>query len=526
MRSCLWLRFGLSLGLLLLLVSPALAALELGQPVGELSVLDARDKQLIVRPNQDRAAIAILFLSARSEAVDKAIDNINQLFRKHRRLGVVYVGVCSNKVESATELGNYSRDRGMIFSIYRDPEAIIAGKIGVSEIPSVALINAEGKLVHRGGLESQAGQLAFDAAVTENVNPRGKRSEGASTKPTPIAKPGPKLEERNPYGSLSYSSEFLFEKIPGASVYHCSTITQAANGDLLCLWYGGSYESADDQTLFLARRKAGERTWQAPEVLIAGPDPLPGNGVIFTDGMNHVQIIWCRMETERPLGRGQGWDNCRLMSRTSTDHGKSWSKDTELLSPDLRAVPRNPPIKLSNGNLVLPMEAVLKDVHGSVFLIGLEGGKTWKQGGFTPGGSQPAVIERTDKSLFSLMRKAPRLTQIESSDGGESWSPAVASQLRNPDSGITMTRLANGHLVVVFNDSDNMRTPLSVARSIDEGKTWETPLKLESNPGEYSYPCVIQTADGKIHVTYTYRRYTINHVEFNEDWLEHIERPN
>jgi len=96
----------------------------------------------------------------------------------------------------------------------------------------------------------------------------------------------------------------------------------------------------------------------------------------------------------------------------------------------------------------------------------------------------------------------------------------------DPDAGITMTRLANGHAVVVFNDSELHRTPLSIARSLDEGRTWETPLHLESNPGEYSYPCVNQTSDGKIHVTYTYRRYAIKHVEFNEDWLVHIERPN
>jgi len=39
--------------------------------------------------------------------------------------------------------------------------------------------------------------------------------------------------------------------------YHCSTLTEAANGDLLCLWYGGSYEASDDQKLFLARKKKG-----------------------------------------------------------------------------------------------------------------------------------------------------------------------------------------------------------------------------------------------------------------------------
>jgi predicted neuraminidase len=89
-----------------------------------------------------------------------------------------------------------------------------------------------------------------------------------------------------------------------------------------------------------------------------------------------------------------------------------------------------------------------------------------------------------------------------------------------------MTKLANGHLVLVFNDSQTSRTPLSICRSLDEGRTWEKPLNLETNPGEYSYPCIIQSSDGKIQITYTYRRYAIKHVELNEEWLVHLQRPN
>jgi predicted neuraminidase len=510
-------------GLFLWCGSAATAEVELGQAVGEFSVLDGGDKELVVSTSPERSAIAIVFLSARSDAVDASLESISRLYRKHRRLGVVYIGLCSNGVETADELAEYARQRGLIFTIYRDPKATIATKLGVETVPSVALVNAAGKLAHRGGLESSAGRLAFDAAVTDTVTPR---DEEAAIAPTPIGQLGRKRTATDLHGSLSFSSELVFERIPDASVYHCSTITQAANGDLLCLWYGGSYESADDQTLFLARRRPDEREWQAPQALIRGPDPLPGNGVIFVDGHERVWIVWCRMESARPLGRGQGWDNCRLMSRVSTDHGMTWSEDAEFLNDKLRAVPRNPPVQLASGELVLPLEAVVDRVEGSVFLIGAGGGRDWRQGGFTAGGSQPAVIQRKDGSLFALMRKAPRLTQIESRDGGETWSEAVPSGLRNPDAGITMTQLANGHLVVVFNDSELARTPLSVARSLDEGRTWEAPLHLESNPGEYSYPCLHQTRDGQIHVTYTFRRYAIKHVEFNEGWMFHLERPN
>jgi len=89
-----------------------------------------------------------------------------------------------------------------------------------------------------------------------------------------------------------------------------------------------------------------------------------------------------------------------------------------------------------------------------------------------------------------------------------------------------MTKLANGHVVLVFNDFQTRRTPLSIVRSLDDGETWEEPMHLESNPSEYSYPCVIQTSDGKIHISYTFHRYTIKYVEVNEDWLVHLNRPN
>ena len=318
--------------LILLCSSSASAEVELGQTVGDFSVLDRHNRELVVTSSPERAAIAILFLSARSDAVDKSLESISRLYRKHRRLGVVYIGVCSNGVETPDELEEFARKRGLIFTIYRDPTAMLAGKLGIATAPAVALVDAAGRLVHRGGLDSFAGRLAFDAAVTDTVTPRGDEDV---ISPTPIAEPGDKRDTADLYGVLSFSSELVFEQIPGAAVYHCSTITQAANGDLLCLWYGGSYESADDQTLFLARRLPREREWQTPQALIEGPEPLPGNGVIFVDGHERVWIVWCRMENARPLGRGQGWDNCRLMSRVFTDHGMTWSEDTEFLDAKL-----------------------------------------------------------------------------------------------------------------------------------------------------------------------------------------------
>jgi alpha-L-rhamnosidase len=57
-----------------------------------------------------------------------------------------------------------------------------------------------------------------------------------------------------------------------------------------------------------------------------------------------------------------------------------------------------------------------------------------------------------------------------------------------------------------------VRTPLNVAISKD-GNKWYAALILEDSPvGEYSYPSVIQTNDGMVHIVYTWRRERIKHV--------------
>jgi predicted neuraminidase len=57
-----------------------------------------------------------------------------------------------------------------------------------------------------------------------------------------------------------------------------------------------------------------------------------------------------------------------------------------------------------------------------------------------------------------------------------------------------------------------LRTPLSLARSTDDGKTWKKVVDLESEPGEYSYPAMLESAAGMLEITYTWRRTHIKYV--------------
>jgi predicted neuraminidase/peroxiredoxin len=517
--------YTLLLTLALLAPSTPVAALDIGQSPGTVALTTLAGDTIDMENYAERPATAVLFLSGRCPKTEQAIEEINKLYAKFRHRDVLIVGIAANAAESNEELRTFAQRRGLIFPVYRDGNGVVAKQFGATLTPEVFLLDKRGVLMFHGSLGDDKGRAAYDTAVLNVLRKQPVAVPQGPLEGTPLATVGEKRDIDDPYGTISFASELVFEKIPSAPAHHCSTICEAGNHDLLCLWYGGTYESAHDQTLFLARKKPGEKNWSTPQALIPGGPQPPGNGVIFRDAQDRIWIVWCRMEGTRPMGRGDGWDRCRLFYRTSTDHGMTWSEDRPMFDETLWCVPRNPPVALADGTLLLPVEGLQDEVEGSYFLTHKPGAANWERAGFTSGGSQPAVIERRDGSLLAMLRHARFITRIDSRDGGQSWSKAEATPLQNPDSGITMTRLTNGHLLLVYNDSQTKRTPLSIVRSLDEGKTWEKPLALESNPGEYSYPCIIQAGDGKIHVTYTFRRYAIKHVEFNEDWLTHFERP-
>ena len=85
------------------------------------------------------------------------------------------------------------------------------------------------------------------------------------------------------------------------------------------------------------------------------------------------------------------------------------------------------------------------------------------------------------------------------------------TSLPNPSAGIDAVMLRTGAPLLVYNHTEDARSPLNVAVSSD-GKLWKAALAIEDQPGEYSYPSVIQTRDGLVHVTYTWKRERIKHV--------------
>ena len=103
------------------------------------------------------------------------------------------------------------------------------------------------------------------------------------------------------------------------------------------------------------------------------------------------------------------------------------------------------------------------------------------------------------------------ITEAWSEDHGKTWSPMTATALPNPSAGIDAVRLADGRFLLVYNPTRRGRQQLQIAVSRD-GKTWTPSVMLEDSPGEYSYPAMIQARDGRVHVTYTWKRQRVRHV--------------
>jgi predicted neuraminidase len=133
---------------------------------------------------------------------------------------------------------------------------------------------------------------------------------------------------------------------------------------------------------------------------------------------------------------------------------------------------------------------------------------------------QPSILIHPDGRLQAVGRtRSQRVFETWSEDGGRTWTALALTELPNPNSGIDALTLGDGRHLIVYNPTTQGRSPLNVATSRD-GRKWEAAVVLESDPGEYSYPAVIQTSDGLVHVTYTWRRQRIKHVVIDPKQLE------
>jgi predicted neuraminidase len=310
-------------------------------------------------------------------------------------------------------------------------------------------------------------------------------------------------------------NEFIFEKAPFPSS-HASTIVETARG-LVAAWFGGTRERHPDVGIWVSRHEG--TGWSAPVEVANGVQPDGTrhpcwNPVLFQPS-NGPLVLFYKVGPSPSAWWG--------MARTSTDQGQTWSAAVRLPDGFLGPI-RAKPIEISPGVMLAGSSTEhdgwvvhLERFSGPWTAEALASPKSWEK--TAPlnskdefGAIQPTILVHSSTELQILNRSRQSvITESWSKDGGRTWSRMTATSLPNPSAGIDAVRLANGRFLLVYNPLKSGRGRLDVAISND-GRTWTTAVTLEDSTGEYSYPAMIQTRDGLVHVTYTWRRQLIKHV--------------
>lgn len=299
---------------------------------------------------------------------------------------------------------------------------------------------------------------------------------------------------------------FIFEHAPCA-MNHASTIVAADKG-LVAAWFGGSLESRPDVGIWVSVNPGSG--WSAPvEVAVGQKDdgtrvacwnpvlvrPADGSLLLFFKAGTNPRSWWG-------------------LSMTSGDGGRTWTAPRRL--PDgILGPSKNKPVRLPGGDILSPSST--EDDGWRVHLErSSDQGRSWRRIGPLDGGGrqaiQPSILIYPAGDLQLLCRsKEGVMVESWSRDGGETWSQVGPTSIPNPNSGCDALTLADGRQLLVYNRSSRKRSPLVVALSRD-GRRWDDVLVLAQGAGEYSYPAVIQTNDGRVHVTYSWNLSRIKHV--------------
>ncbi|MDZ7371183.1 MAG: exo-alpha-sialidase [candidate division KSB1 bacterium] len=311
------------------------------------------------------------------------------------------------------------------------------------------------------------------------------------------------------------SAEFIFPPYgPPTPMCHAATLVETREG-ILAAWYGGSAEGAEDVGIWSARLTASG--WSEPTLIAEGITESGRvacwNPVLFQPRQGPLLLFY---------KIGSSPSDWRAVLKTSTDEGFTWSEAVPLPEGVLGPI-KNKPMELADGTLLCGSS---REKNGWEVVMHLTSDlKKWRTVGPLPKPKswqviQPTLLRYKDGSIHALCRsKQGFIVDSFSKDGGLTWSYMERTKFPNPNSAIDGIDLKDGRHLLVYNADKQRRTPLIVAIGNKRGTAWKKVLRLEEAPGEYSYPAVIQSRDGLVHILYTWNRQSIKHVVIDPNRL-------
>lgn len=360
---------------------------------------------------------------------------------------------------------------------------------------------------------------------------------------------------------------------------HASNILPLPNGDLLCVWFAGTQEGVSDISVNCSRLPAGSTQWTRPVQLSNDPDRSEQNPILFLAPDRVLWLIWTAQASGNQDTAVVRYRQSHDLGATWGEIGTLFgTPGTFVRQPPVVTASGKWLLPIFYCR-TRPGEKWVGSYDISAVKLSDDQGKTWREVA-VPGSTGSVHMNITplaDGSLLALYRSrwADAIYASRSLDDGETWSEPQPTELPNNNSSIQVTTLHNGHLALVYNamsaagaterraslydeiedqnvhnDQSNViadpsaagqreafwgapRAPMTLAISPDGGRTWPWRRNLDVGDGycmsnnseqkinrEFSYPSVKQSANGDLHVTYTYFRQAIKYVQVTEAWVQ------
>lgn len=297
-------------------------------------------------------------------------------------------------------------------------------------------------------------------------------------------------------------------------------------------YYGKSWSDNGQATISARYSADGGITWSKRDKLLVG-----------NEGVHNVMSpSLLRLDDGRIALfylRTNDFHDCRMYLRTSGDEGKTWSAPTLCIpAPGYFIVNNDRVVRLKSGRLIIPaayhrpkLEDGAEDWAGwdyraiALFYYSDNNGQTWNESAdwwtlpvrSNSGMQEPGLVELEDRALYAWARTdTGRQWHTVSVNDGENWAPPRPSGFLSPNSSMSIKRIpATGDLLAVWNDQSRRwklpapvlsegygansswgRTPLAVAVSPNEGRTWKHARLLEDDPRRgFCYTAIHFTGD-------------------------------
>lgn len=314
--------------------------------------------------------------------------------------------------------------------------------------------------------------------------------------------------------------EFIYDEAPFKSC-HAATITETRSG-LYAAWFGGTHEKHKDVEIWISKKE--NNTWNSPVSIANGivkDKRYPcWNPVLYYSPDNRLYLFY-----KVGPSPSEWWG----MLKYSDDDGNTWSEEIRLPEGILGPI-KNKPVSVGRNLLLCPSSSEHEGWKVQMEMYH-PAENSWEKPVFVDHSSkfnviQPTILQGSDGWIMILCRsKEGHIISSTSKDNGINWSSLEATDLPNPNSGIDAVTLKNETHILVYNHTGTPkgkwggnRYPLNIAVS-EDGKKWHAGLVLEDTKGEYSYPAVIQSNDGLVHILYTWNRLKIKHVVIDPELL-------